>query len=87
MANPTDDLQDMEFAPTNRAIWLLADFEDGGTLCYWRTTREKVQGLKGWHPISYWAESLSRQRIKFEPVGWRESLNGAALEAYANAAE
>jgi hypothetical protein len=82
--HPIDDIQDMEFAPKKRQIWLLRSFEEEGMLGYWRTSREKIQGLKGWHPYSFWASTLTGRKIDFEPVGWRESLSGVALEhAYA----
>ena len=68
--------RDMQDAPRNRPIYTTADPERDadGTLTYWRETREKINGHKGWIPIAYWAAVLSRQKLGFEPAGWRESM-------------
>jgi hypothetical protein len=81
MLPQADDIQDMEFAPHNRPIFLLESFEDQGTLSYWRTTRVRIKGKAGWEMVCYWASSLTKRKLEFEPVGWRESVFGAALEA------
>lgn len=75
-----DDWQDMP-APLNRSIFLTADPSDSGLLCFWRTTREKRKGLKGWEARSFWAGVLSKREIEFEPYCWREAVPGAAVRA------
>lgn len=66
----------MSDAPRDRPIYTTADPErdQDGTLTCWRTTREKINGHKGWQPLAYWAAVLTRQRLGFEPAGWRESM-------------
>jgi len=66
----------MDDAPRTRPIYTTVDPErdPDGTLTYWRTTREKINGHKGWKPLAYWAAVLSRQKLGFEPAGWRESM-------------
>lgn len=68
--------QDMSDPPTDRPVFLTADPETdtAGTLAYWRTTRVKVQGHKGWQPRSFWAAVLTRRELEFAPVGWREAM-------------
>ena len=85
--DPQPDLgaewNDMSEAPINRAIFITADPTDdpSGVLSYWRTTREKISGRKGWHTKSYWAAVLTKRALDFEPYCWREAVPGIALEA------
>ena len=67
-------------APKNRPVYMTVDPEkdQDGTLAYWRTTREKHQGRKGWHPHSFWASVLTRRALDFEPLWWREPDTSAA---------
>lgn len=78
-----DDWRDMSEAPTNRAIRITRDpTEDpSGVLSFWRTTREKISGRKGWHTKSFWASVLTKRQLDFEPYCWREAVPGAALDA------
>jgi hypothetical protein len=70
----------IKHAPKNRPVYMTVDPEkdQDGTLAYWRTTREKHQGRKGWHPHSFWASVLTRRALDFEPLWWREPDTSAA---------
>ena len=72
-------------APTNRSIYLTdaPETDAEGVLSYWRTSRVKLRGERGWAPVSYWASMLTRRRLDFEPTGWREAAGGAAVAALA----
>lgn len=78
---PLDDV------PRNRAIFLACNPPPGhhGVLAYWRTTRVKVNGKRGWQVASYWASVLNARRLDFEPNAWREAAPG--LHKQAEAAE
>jgi hypothetical protein len=72
----TTGWRDMAGVPMDRPVYLTADPVDdpAGTLSYWRTTRQKINGRRGWHTRSFWAAVLSRRPLEFEPQCWRESL-------------
>ena len=72
----------MDSAPKNRAIFLTHDphVEDADVLCYWRRSRIKVSGVRGWQPHEYWALSMTNREIEFKPVAWREAAAEAALQ-------
>lgn len=70
----------MATAPQNRSIYLTPDPENdtAGLLSFWRTTRHKVSGVRGWQVRSFWASVLSRREVEFDPAGWREA-NGLPI--------
>lgn len=70
----------MDDAPRNHPIMLTPDpvAEPIGWLCFWRTTRVKELGRKGWRPVSFWAFVLTRQPVEFDPACWRKAMPGAA---------
>ena len=69
----------MEAAPRDRPIWITADPDSGAeTLAYWRRSRIKINGVKGWHLREYWASVLTNRAIDFDPFCWRESNTALA---------
>ena len=66
----------IDTAPMDRPIYTTADpeIDPDGTLTYWRRSREKIIGVKGWRRIEYWASVLTNRALEFEPAMWRESM-------------
>lgn len=80
---PPEGWHAMATAPSNRPIWITGDpaSDPGGTLSFWRITREKNRPGRGWSPKAFWAAVLTRRELDFEPACWKESSQGAALAA------
>ena len=74
---------DMDAAPRDRSsVYLTADpdSEDAGVLGYWRTTRQKANGVRGWVTVSYWAATLTNRPLEFAPEAWRWATAARPLE-------
>jgi hypothetical protein len=73
---------DMAEAPQNRSIYMTGDTAQDaeGVLANWRVTREKVSGYRQWRTIGFWASVLTKRKLDFEPVGWREASGEVALD-------
>lgn len=63
-------------APKDRPIYMTSDpkVDRDGTLTWWRTTRVKQTGIRGWQNISFWASVLTSRKLEFDPAWWRESM-------------
>lgn len=70
------DWREMETAPRDRPIYMTSDpdADRDGVLAYWRRTRVKLRGHKGWQPAEYWAQVLNHRPLEAEPFCWREAM-------------
>ena len=70
LSEEVHDWQDIESAPTDgKQVYLSANGEGEGYLCYARLTRRAV-GFR-WEPVRIWTVVSTRVAVNFTPKFWR----------------